>query len=442
MIMRAGKSSQSSAPKKKSGFVYKVRDPKTVRARAEQTSGQYDGIFRNGVDTWRPKNGENVIRFLPPTWHPHEHYGFDVWTHSYVGTGNGSYLCLDKMKGERCPICEAAAESAEAGEADESKKLKPTRKVLTWIIDRDDDASNPQIYMMSWSMDRDISNLADNRRSGEVLLLDHPDEGYDVSFKRTGQGINTRYIGIAIDRDSSPLSERQKIHDRIMAFIEENPLPDTLQYRSEDYLEKVIAGTAEEKDQDLDEDDDAEDDTKKSKKSSVTRTKRRVEKDDDGEEEGDEEDRPAKSKTKSKSRRDKDEEEDDDGAPFDTDEEEEEEKPRKSKRRDEEDEDEDETPRKSSKRRRDDDEDEEDEKPRKSKSRRDDDDQEEETEDEKPVRSKSKRKPVRDEEDEDDGDSSDGEESQEEGEEDQDEGEEEEEEPKRRVKPSAKKGRR
>lgn len=423
MIMKAGKSSKPVV-KKKSGFVYKKRDPKTVRARAEQTGGKYDSIFKSGFDTYTAKMGDNCIRFLPPTWEDHEHYGLDIWVHSYVGVNSGSYLCLQKMKNKHCPICEAAAASKEAGETDEAKKLEANRRVLTWVLDRDGDTKTPQLYSLSWSMDKDISTLADNKRSGEVLLIDHPDEGYDVSFKRTGQKLNTRYVGVAIDRSPSSLSDRQKDQDAITAFIEENPLPSVLQYKSADFLEKIIDGTQEEKDEELDEET--------------------------GEEEGEEEEETSskkskvKPKVKPKARRpapdeeeeaDPDEEEED--PPFDpdeeeaSDEEEEEERPAKVK-------------------------------PKvKPKARRPDPEEEEETEEEaepeeeeeeRPAKSSVKRKPVRkepedeEEETEDDGEEAEEEteeESEEDGDGDDTEEEEEEETPKRRVvRPVTKKGRR
>src|SRR3954463_10286072 len=135
MIMRAGKAA-SGKGNRKSSFVYTKRDPKQIHERANQSTSQFDGILKNGIDTWRAAVGDNCIRFLPPSWAGHQHYGYDVWVHQRVGVDNGSYPCLAKMQKKRFPICEAARECIDAGEAEEGKKLQPLRKVLAWVVDR------------------------------------------------------------------------------------------------------------------------------------------------------------------------------------------------------------------------------------------------------------------------------------------------------------------
>jgi gp32-like DNA binding protein len=293
--------------KKRSGFVYKPRSEASVKERAEQTGGQYDGIFKSGLDTFRAKNGDNLIRILPATWDDHDHYGLDVWVHGFVGVSNGSYICPAKMKNKPCPICDAAKASRAAGEDEEAKDLDPKRRVVCWVIDRNEDKPIPQLYAMSWTMDRDISALCHNAKTGKVLLIDHPDEGYDVSFKRKGQKLNTDYYGYQIDRDSSPISDDDKEQESILEQITEHPVPSTLLYRSAEYLQGIMEGTIEEKDEELDEtasdDDDNgdEDETTSSKKK-----KRRVEPEEEEDEATDDEPAPRKKK----SRRDEPEEED------------------------------------------------------------------------------------------------------------------------------------
>ncbi len=375
--------------KSKSSFVYKKRDPDKLKSRAEQTGGRFDSPWKNGVEIFRAKVGDNLIRILPPTWDEPEHYAYDVWVHSYVGADNSTYVCLNKMKGKHCPICQAAQEAKTAGEEDEAKALQAKKLSVAWIINRDEDEETPMLYAMSWTMDRDIASLLYNKRTGKAIMIDDPVDGYDLTIKRTGQGLKTRYHGMAIERDPTPVNDDPKIQDAVLEYIAENPIPDMLHYHDSKHLEKVLLGTNAEKD-DIDED---EDDVK------VKRTKRRNVEEDDEE---DEEDRP-KGKNKRQAR---DEEEDD---------EEEEEAPKKrskQKARDEEeeeDEEEETTTKKRAKRPRDEEEDEEEEdrlsNTRRSKGRvltvkkkDDDDEDEEDDEDDAP---KSRRGKTRDDDDED-----------------------------------------
>lgn len=243
---------KSSKPGGGSGFKYHPRGGEAIQRRAEQQGGQFDSIFKDGVDKWRPKDGENVIRILPPTWEDHDHYGLDIWIHGYVGPDRSTYLCPQKMNNEPCPICKAERDAKAEGEEDEAKQLKPRRQVAVWIIDRGDEAPMPKLFTMSWSMDRDIASLCHNKRTGKVLLIDHPDEGYDISFTRTGKGLNTRYIGMAVDRESSSIVDDEGDQEKILEYIQENPIPDLLNFYDSDYLGKVIEGGAGERDEELD----------------------------------------------------------------------------------------------------------------------------------------------------------------------------------------------
>jgi hypothetical protein len=381
----------------KGGFKYRERDADSVKKRAEQDSGAFDSIFKSGIDTWRAKVGDNLIRFVPPTWEDPEHYGYDVWVHSYVGADNGSYLCPKKMLNKRCPICEAQKEAADAGETEEAKALKATKKVAAWIIDRDDDNPTPQIYLMSWTMDRDISALCHNKRSGKVLMIDHPESGYDLTLKRAGAGLKTRYFGQSIDRDPSPMMDSQKETNKIMEYVTDNPIPDVLAYKDTEYLESVVNGTNTKKDADEDED-----------KPAKRRRPAESKDDDDGkpakrrraEPEEDEEEKPARRR-----RSEPEEEEEEEEKPAkrrrapapaeDPDDDEVEEKPAKRRRAEPEEEEEEERP---AKRRRSEPEpdEEEDEKPAKRRRA----EPEEEEEEEKPAKRRRAPEPEEEEEEE------------------------------------------
>lgn len=399
--------SRSESRGKSQGFVYKKRDPATLKARAEQTGGRFDSIFKQGFDTFRPKPGDNLIRFLPPTWEGAEHYAMDIWVHRFIGADSSTYLCLDKMGKGKCPICAAAKEAKDAGDKEEAKALFPVKNALAYIVDRDNPGDTPMLYAMSWTMDRDITSLCHNKRTGKVLFIDNPDEGYDVTIKRSGQGLKTRYHGIAIDRDPSPLEDDEKAQEALLEFAEETPVPETLQFFPASHLEKVLEGTAEARDEELDE---------------VERPAGRRSRGDD-----DEDDRGSRRRGKGKGK-----EEDDEDPPFDADEDkgrrwrrgedeggdeeeaprrrrrggsedegEEKEAPRSRRRRSEPEEDEDEKPRsrrRSEPEEEDEGKDEEDERPARRRSRSDDDSGSEEQDDERP-RSRRRADPEEEEED-------------------------------------------
>jgi hypothetical protein len=291
--------------KKSKGFVYKGRSAETIKKIAEQSGGRFDSILKGGTDTFTPHVGENTVRILPPTWDS-DYFGLTVWVHSRIGEDNSTYLCLKKMKGKDCPICAAAKEAKDDGEEDEAKALRNNERFLYYVIDRKEKEPSPAVWNASWTQNRDIADACRNMKTGKVLLIDHPDEGYDLSFRRTGQGLKTKYGAPQVDRDKSPISDDDDEQTEILETIEANPLPDLLHYYDAEYLEKVLSGGGK-KDEELDDDEDGDEEEKPSKR------KKRGDEDED-----EEEDRPKKKKPAA-------DEEDDDG-------EEEDEKPKKKKR--------------------------------------------------------------------------------------------------------------
>ena len=222
-------------------FKYHERDPETVRDRANQQTGGYDKIIKD-TEFFKPKEGENNIRILPPTWNLKEwsdNWAIEVWLHRDIGPDKATYLCLDKMNKGKCPICEARLD---ARGDDEIRALKPKTSMLAYIINRDDEKAGPVVWALSNRFEQDICLRMQDKRTGEVLAIDHPDNGYDISFTRTGTGIKTRYAGIDIARRPSPLADRERDQDKWLDFIQDSPLPDLLDFKTYDYLSQVYAG--------------------------------------------------------------------------------------------------------------------------------------------------------------------------------------------------------
>jgi len=245
---------------KKSGFVYKPRTAEQVKGRANRKVGNFDSIFKQGYDTFTARTGDNLTRYIPPTWDDSDHYGYTIFVHNNIGPDNSTYLCPRKMLGKPCAICDAAKDAKDAGEAEEAKALGTSERIVSWILDREgDDPDKPVLWNQSWTQDRDVSALCVNERTGEVLMIDHPDKGFDVSFKRQGTGLKTKYYGWQIDRNDTPLHENEKVQDEILDYVRENPIPDTLNFYDYDYLKGVLSGTIEKGDKDIKNDDDDED---------------------------------------------------------------------------------------------------------------------------------------------------------------------------------------
>src|SRR5690348_3144844 len=129
-------------------FEYRGRERTTedVSRRSRESGGSMDGYLRSDVQMFKAQEGDCAVRILPGTWDV-EKYGngweIPIFLHYNVGADNGAYLCLDKMKGEKCPVCEARRDAVDEEEA---RELKPSKRFLCYVIDRDNEKAGPQVW--------------------------------------------------------------------------------------------------------------------------------------------------------------------------------------------------------------------------------------------------------------------------------------------------------
>ena len=230
--------------KSPSKFQYTKRSFQDVRKRAEQSSGLRDNMLSDHVGMWKPAEGENCIRILPPSWKGADHFGLDLFVHYQIGPENSAYLDLRRMKNIEDPISEAYDQAQLDGDEEYAKKLRSVKRVLVYLVDRDKPNDGPKMWAMPWTVDKEIGLQSQDSRTHEVLYLDDPDEGYDIYISKEGTGERTKY-SIKIPRNSSPLV----MTDAILDCLENHPLPDCLIYYDYDYINKVFAGKSADKDE-------------------------------------------------------------------------------------------------------------------------------------------------------------------------------------------------
>ncbi len=138
---------------------------------------------------------------------------------------------------QECAVCDAMQQMTKDGEdEDEISSLKPNKRVLVWILDRDEEALGPQLYAMPWTLDRDIAKLSKDKRTGAIYYIDDPVDGYDIMFEKTGEQLKTKYVGIALARQSTSVAKKH------LAFIEDNPLDTVIIERKYAEIKKILTG--------------------------------------------------------------------------------------------------------------------------------------------------------------------------------------------------------
>lgn len=302
--MAFGKKSSKGGSKGKSGgsFKYKVRDADAYAAR-QNVGGMREGFIADGVKMFSPKEGDHSVRIMPPGWDGAKHYGVDAYVHYDIGPDGGAYLCLDQMRSSLekagvdmeipegdCAICAARKQAVADGEDEELiRALGWTRRVLCYVIDRNNEGDGPLLWSMPQTLDKEISQQCINKKTGEVYPLDHPEEGYDVSFERVGTKQKTKYTGVQLDRNSSPLSDDEDSAAEWLKFIGDTPIPVQLVFQDAEYIENLVSGGARAAARRLQQkDDDDEKDTSRRRRASKGGNK--------GKDEDEDEEAPASSR--------------------------------------------------------------------------------------------------------------------------------------------------
>ena len=223
---------------------YQPRTAEQVNEQINRTRSRFDSPF-TGVKFFRANVGDNTVRILPATWRNPKHYSLQIWEHRYQGADESHYLCLRRMKGERCPMCEGEAAARRAGDTEEAKRMSPMERWVCYVLHRDSQTPDePVLWDMNSWQDKDIVSLTRNKKSGATIFPEDPEVGYDLMFVRTGQMDRTRYSAFVFDRDPSPIHDNPRVVDEIMEKITENPIDSLLNFYDADYLENVLSGTA------------------------------------------------------------------------------------------------------------------------------------------------------------------------------------------------------
>jgi hypothetical protein len=224
-------------------YLGKDRSSEDVAKRAKG-GGDFDSFLTSEVTTFKPKEGTNKVRILPPGWSKEDakiwgaDWSIDIYLHYSVGPDDTSYLCPAKMNVGRCPICEARADMEE----DEAEKLRPARRALAYVINRDNEREGPMIWSIPVTLLKEIATRSQNKKTGGILYIDDPDNGHDVEFERDGTDIKTKYSGVDIDKEETSIAEDDKTYNRWLDYIMDHPLPEVLNFYDAEYLEKALFG--------------------------------------------------------------------------------------------------------------------------------------------------------------------------------------------------------
>ena len=224
-------------------FTYQPRDPSVVKTRSNQRGGDFDSIFKEGIKVYKPREGKNRIRILQPFWSKANHYGFDVYVNYGIGIEEQAYLSLSEMKKEPDPLAEARKQAEREGNKKLADSLRPSRRVGFYLIDRMAEDEGVQLWLAPWTVDKAFCGIAIDIETGVPTMVDHPEEGCDIIFFKEGTGMTTKYPAEKMRvLKPSLISEDESQADEWLAFAEDHPIPDMLNYYDYTHIASVFEG--------------------------------------------------------------------------------------------------------------------------------------------------------------------------------------------------------
>jgi len=173
---------------------------------------------KHGLTKWVPAEGDNFIQMLPLPEIDEETtvfrkqvvrlttLAFPLWVHWRVGPEGHSFLCLRKMYGKPCPVCEEFNRLRARNEPWEVLKefsipTKPNRWFF-YIVDVSDpskiEETGPQVFLCPVTVKDEIyGRMLEKSRTGEILgvkfLPTDPAEARIFKFHRSGTDRGTTY---------------------------------------------------------------------------------------------------------------------------------------------------------------------------------------------------------------------------------------------------------
>ncbi len=240
------------AKKNKDEFEYQGRSAAKWKEHAQESAGNFDRFVRDGVNRFTPKEGNNRLRILPPYWKDAEDWAYNIFIHYGVGPDEQSYLCPKEMKDEECPVCEEQTRLNRAGETEDAKAMKASKRFGCWVIDRKAEDEGPQFWSMPFTIWRE-ANISAEDEDGAIREFDHPTKGFDLLFKKEGTGLHTKYLGIKLATKKGPVSVDVEDQKQWLGYVKKNKVPDILKFYDANHIEAVFGGTkSSDDDEDLD----------------------------------------------------------------------------------------------------------------------------------------------------------------------------------------------
>lgn len=157
-----------------------------------------------GGNFFKPRQGKNVVRLLPP---PVGKQPWFVWHKHFFSLGQErkNIICAKYQYEEPCAVCQTGQKLRASGnklDSDKARAYEPTSQVYMNVVDMLEPEKGVQLWTLTPVGFKAVKDAID---LSQVKNVADPVNGFNILFKRTGEGLQTRYTGWVVARQSTPL---------------------------------------------------------------------------------------------------------------------------------------------------------------------------------------------------------------------------------------------
>ena len=221
---------------------------KTKRDRVEQER-------TGGTGFWKPADGENRIRLLPPWDENMDQFWFRTGTHFNVGPDEKWVPCPEESAvSDSCFLCRLAKRlsKGDEDERDEAEAIDCRPAFLVNIVDYAHIDDGVQVWRCGITAFRQIRKLwLNDDEYGDMTDLD---DGYDILVTKEGSGINTKYDVMPARNNSRFPTKKMLEHSSptvaaLYATIDDQTfelpnLSEAMTFVSDEEMEAIYKGTS------------------------------------------------------------------------------------------------------------------------------------------------------------------------------------------------------
>ena len=230
-------------------------------------SGVFDWKKVSDVSFFSPVEGRNRINIIPYTIKTKNHplvrrgefdvgdldYVLDIFVHRNIGPSESTVLCLKSTLGKPCPICEQSAMLRKQGKEKEANELKASRRVVYNVQDMKE-PDKLKIFETSHFLFE--KELIDESRDEEGGFVDFagPDDGKEIKFRcsevQNGAMKFKEFKSFSFEDRDEPIPE--ELIEKAISF------DDILKIPTYDEVEKILLGSDDGEDEEVESKDETE----------------------------------------------------------------------------------------------------------------------------------------------------------------------------------------